>query len=303
MRIGRLRSAERTALAALVVLGLAMPARADNNPNGVAFRAVGWFKGKAEISAGDIKCDIPSVSSAISEGAFSFGIWNTYGFSSLMFPDTSNPFGNPCGGWIQVQNNMVNQGILVDHVELTFRIPGARRFRSFVGTARQFPVACRQFRRDTLFIGARLNPVNSTGTTPMSGAPNVAFIEMLPFVSNQLLQCLREQYATLPTTVFASLPLVVRATAVGTGDSGDTFRSNPIAYTLNLRHTCGNGRTDDGEQCDGTAPANACFGTCSGSGGTPGKCSQNAGLSCTSDAQCVGVCLPPGSTAECTCVY
>src|SRR2546430_15793324 len=126
------RSAARTALAALIVVGVAMPARGDNNPNGMAFRAVGWFKGKAEISAGDIQWEIPSVSSAISEGAFSMGIWNPYGFSSLLFPDTPNPFGNPCGGWIQLQNNMVNQGILVDHVELTFRTPGARRFRPSV---------------------------------------------------------------------------------------------------------------------------------------------------------------------------
>ena len=88
------RSAARTALAALIVVGVAMPARGDNNPNGMAFRAVGWFKGKAEISAGDIKCEIPSVTSAIFEGAFAMGLWNTYGFQTLMFPDTSNPFAN-----------------------------------------------------------------------------------------------------------------------------------------------------------------------------------------------------------------
>jgi len=298
MRITRWKPAGRTALAALVVLGLTMPAGADNNPNGMAFRAVGWFKGKAEISAGDIKCEIPSTSSAIFEGAFAMGIWNTYGVQTLMFPDTSNPFANPCGVWIQLQNNMVNQAVVIDRIELKFRIPGARRFRPFVNTARQFPVACREFRRDTLFIGARINPINSTEDTGSSGAPNVAFIEMLPFVSNQLIQCLRAQYAPLPTTVFASLPLVVQATAFGTSDSGDSFRSNSIAYTLNLRHTCGNGRVDDGESCDASAPGNACAGTCTGN-----KCSQNAALSCATDADCVGGCLPPGSTAECTCLY
>ena len=292
------RSAARTALAALIVVGVAMPARGDNNPNGMAFRAVGWFKGKAEISAGDIKCEIPSITSAISDGSFSMGLWNTYRFPTLMYPDTSNPFGNPCGVWIQLQNNMVNQAIVIDRIELAFRIPGARRFRRSVGTARQFPTACREFRHDTLFFGERINPVNSTVDTSTSGAPNVAFIEMLPMVSNQLLQCLREQYAPLPTATFASLPLVVKATVFGTADSGDRFRSNPIDYTVNLRHTCGNGRTDDGEQCDPTAPANACFGTCTG-----GKCSQNASLSCTSDANCIGNCLGAGSTAECTCVY
>jgi hypothetical protein len=296
MRSRCLRSA--AAGAAMIVLGLALPARCDNNPNGMSFRAVGWFKGKAEISAGDIKCEIPSTTSAISDGAFAIGLWNTYGFATLMFPDTSNPFGNPCGVWIQLQNNMINQAVVLDHIELAFRIPGARRFRRSVNTARQFPVACREFRHDTLWVGTRINPVNSTEDTSSSGAPNVAFIEMLPFVSNETIQCLRAQYGPLPTTTFASLPLVIKATAVAISDSGDTFRSNSIAYTLNLRHTCGNGRTDDGEQCDPTAPANACFGTCTG-----GKCSQNASLACTTDAQCIGSCLGAGSTAECTCVY
>ena len=303
MRITRWRPAGRTAVAALIVLGLAVPARGDNNPNGMSFRAVGWFKGKAEISAGDIKCDIPNVSGAISEGAFAMGIWNTYGFQTLMFPDTSNPFGNPCGVWVQLQNNLIDQAINLERIELRFRIAGARRFRSSVDTVRQFPRACRQFRRDTLFIGNRLNPINSTQDTSSSGAPNVAFIEMLPMASNQLIQCLRAEYAPLPTTTFASLPLVVKATAVGVSDSGDTFRANPIAYTLNLRHTCGNGRTDDGESCDASAPGNACAGTCSGTASAPGKCSQNASVGCTSDADCLGLCLPPGSTAECTCLY
>ena len=45
MRSTRWTFAARTALAALIVVGVAMPARGDNNPNGMAFRAVGWFKG------------------------------------------------------------------------------------------------------------------------------------------------------------------------------------------------------------------------------------------------------------------
>ena len=298
MRSRCLRSA--AAGAAMIVLGLALPARCDNNPNGMSFRAVGWFKGKAEISAGDIKCEIPSTTSAISDGAFAIGLWNTYGFATLMYPDTSNPFGNPCGVWIQLQNNMINQAVNLDRVELVFRIPGATRFRPSVRTNKQnqWPIACKQFRKDTLYIGSRINPINSTQDTSSSGAPNVAFIELLPVVSNQLIQCLRAQYAPLSTSVYASLPLVVKATAVGTSDSGDTFRSNPVPYTLNLRHTCGNGRVDDGESCDVSAPGNACAGTCTGN-----KCSQNAALSCNTDADCLGNCLAPGSTAECTCLY
>jgi len=140
-------------LAAMLATG---SSRADNNPNGTVFRAVGWFKGKAEITAGQIKCEIPTVTSAIADGAFAMGLWNTFGAQTIYFPDPSNPNANPCGGWIQLQNNLLDQAIVLDHIDLRFRIPGARRFRGPVPARNQFPVACRGLRRDTLFLGARI---------------------------------------------------------------------------------------------------------------------------------------------------
>jgi len=278
-------------------------ARADNNPNGMAFRAVGFFQGTGQASSGTVTCSVPTVTSAIADGAFAMGLWNTYGFDTLFFPDTGNPFADPCGVFVQLQNNLIDQAIQVDHIALHYKIPGARRFRQFVPARDGFPIACRPLRNDTLFIGAVVNPVNSTFDQSGSGRPNVTFIQMLPFVSPQMINCLRAQYAPLSTDLFTSLSLVIRASVVGVSDTGDTFRANPIRYTLNLRHTCGNGRIDDGEQCDPNAPS-TCLGHCIiQQGQTNGTCSANKDRLCLSEADCQGVCSPPNNPTECVCVY
>ena len=82
-----------TLLAAMLVAGVAS---ADNNPNGTAFRAVGWFRGKGEISDSSIKCEVPTTTSAIADGSFAMGLWNTYGVATVYFPDINGPFANPC---------------------------------------------------------------------------------------------------------------------------------------------------------------------------------------------------------------
>jgi len=293
-----MRIVRRTGMWVLVAAAIlaAGPVRASN-PNGIVFRAVGWFAGESEISGGQIKCEIPDTTSAISEGAFSFGLWSTYGVPSLFYPDVNHPFANPCGGWLQLQSNLVDQGIIVERVNLSYAIPGAGRFRQFVPTRKRFPIACRDFRKATLFLGNRLNPSNGTTGSSSSGEPNVAFIQMLPLVSPQLLQCLRDQYAGLSTDLFVSLPLVIKATAVGRADSGETYNSNTLRYTLTLRHTCGNGRVDDGETCDPNAP-NTCVGACKDN-----FCTQSTSLACSTDADCVGTCVAPDDPSECICVY
>jgi len=286
------------ALVAAVVLA-AGSVHAGNNPNGVVFRAVGFAGGEAEISGGQIKCKIPDIDGAIRDGAFSFGLWNTYGFQSLFFPDVNQPFGNPCGGYLQLQSNLFGQAISVERVEFRFAIPGAGRLRQFVPTRHRFPIACRDFRTATLFTGAVLNPANSTEINSSSGAANVAFLQMVPMVTPQLLQCLQSTYAGISTDMFVSLPLVIRATAVGRADSGEIYRSNTARYTLTLRHTCGNGRVDDGEECDPTSTIDTCSGICS-----LGTCSVPVGRSCTTNADCLqGTCVAPDDRSECLCAY
>jgi hypothetical protein len=145
------------------------PVRADDNPNGLVFRAVGWFKGKAEITAGRINCEIP--------------------------PDANNPYASPCGGWLQLQSNLIDQGLVVERIDLRFVGRNALTFQASVVTQRRFPYACRAIRRDTLFVGYRLNPVNSSEDTSSSGAPNVVFVQLLPLASPHLIACLRADCA------------------------------------------------------------------------------------------------------------
>ena len=306
MRIIRWGLAVVGGLALATVLA-ARTAEAGNNPNGIVFRAVGWFKGKAEITAGQIKCEIPSVTGAIPDGSFSVGLWNTYGSQTLFFPDTSNPFGNPCGGWLQLQNNLRDQALNLDHVELRFKIRGASRYNPPVASQKGFPVACNYLQKDKVFAGLRINPVNSSQSTSSSGAPNVIFLQMLPIVSPQLLSCLRGQYAPLSTDTYTSFPLVGRATVVAVSDAGETYRSNTVGYTISLRHTCGNGRIDDGEICDPSPLApTTCFGVCAGAdpaSSTPGQCTHNDTIACFSSADCQGTCVAAGQPSECICVY
>ena len=95
-----------------------------------------------------------------------------------------------------------------------------------------------------------------------------------------------------------SLPLVIRAVATARADSGEVYRSNTARYTLTLRHTCGNGRIDDGEQCDPNAP-DACSGFCN-----LGSCTLPVGRACTTDADCLtGTCIAPDDPSECICTY
>jgi hypothetical protein len=285
-------------VAVLAVVLTAGSALADNNPNGSVFTAVGFFKGRASISESSITCEIPTISTAIYDGFFEFGLWNTYGEQTLFFPNPNSAFGNPCGGWVQLRNNLFDQGIVIERLEAHYRILGARRYRQFVPTYRQFPIACRAFRKDWFYVGGRVEPVNSTQNSSGSGAPNVAFMEMLPMVSPQLFSCLRDQYASIPTDMLVSLPLVIKVRTHGASDSGDAFRSNWISYSLNLRHTCGNGRVDDGEQCDATAPGTTCGQKCVG-----GLCALNAARACTTAADCTGSCVSDTGPSECTCLY
>ena len=109
--------------------------------------------------------------------------------------------------------------------------------------------------------------------------------------------------APLSTDLYSSLSLVIRATVFGQSDTGEMFKANPISYTLNLRHSCGNGRVDDGELCDPNG-LETCRGFCViPQGQTNGSCSNDKNRLCQFDADCQGVCTPPNIPQECVCAY
>jgi len=259
--------------------------------DGLVLRAGGFVKGRAEISDDQIRCEVPTVASAIVDGTFAVGLWNTYGSPTLFFPDPSNPFGNPCGVWLLLRNAMVDQGVTVHRLDVRFRIAKALRYRHYLAMRNGFATACGGYRTATFLVGARLEASGS------GAASSIAFVRLLPLVSPSLLSCLREQFAVVPIETMASLPLVASVTARATSDGGQAYRSNPARYTLSLLHTCGNGRVDDGEECDPKAPGGSCHvGPCAN-----GSCMAAPDRACATDDDCAGTCGAPGTANECAC--
>ncbi|HWP64327.1 MAG TPA: hypothetical protein VNO26_00250 [Candidatus Limnocylindria bacterium] len=287
------------AVAGLLVASMTGQAVAGSS-KGLVLRAMGWAQGRASVSDSSISCQIPTVDTVIADGFFTMGIWNTFGEQTIQFPDRNSAFANPCGGFLQLWNSMTKQGITLNRINLAYRIAGSRRFDAVVSQRKGWPTACNAFRRATVFAGVRLNPNDPLAPPTGSGLPNVAFIQVTPLVSPSVFACLREQYAVLPADVYTDFPLVIKARASGIADNGDRFVSNVLKYTLNLRHTCGNGRLDDGEACDLTASGQACSGSaiCVGN-----VCIGDPTRGCNTDADCIGTCQAQGTPEECTCTY
>ena len=288
----------------LMVAGMlvaAVASRAGAGSDGLVLRAVGWYQGTASTGQGSIRCQVPDVGSAIADGLFTMGIWNTIGEQTIQFPDRNHAFSNPCGGYIQLLNSMTQQGITLNRINLTYRIGDWRQYNGVVSQSRGWPTACNIYRNSSLYAGIRLGPNDPTAPDSSgSGLPNVAFLQVLPMVSASVFSCLREQYAVLPSDVYTNFPLIIKARAYGIADNGDRFTSNVIKYTLDLRHTCGNGRLDDNEDCDLTASGTPCsgFAVC-----VDNTCFGDPTRGCNSDADCIGTCQLAGSAEECTCTY
>lgn len=291
----------RNAIRGLAVLTLAilLGGRAAASTDELSFRILGWYGGKADISTDQIKCEIPTTADSIADSNFAVGLWNTFGSQTLMFPDDNNPFGNPCGGWLQFANFLQFEGVTVERVIMKVSIPGARRFQNMVPTARSFPTACRSMRKYVQYVGNRMDPASAVDGHSGSGASNVVFIKMQPMIGTDLIHCLRSQYAPLSTDVFTYLPVRVQATAVGVTDSGQHYRSNTVNYTVNFRHTCGNGRVDDGEECDPVVTPICQRNLCNL---VTGHCSNDAALPCSTDDECAEICMPQGDPSECVCL-
>lgn len=204
--------------------------------NGLSFRAFGFYKGVANISQDSIACEIPTVSTAIADGGFQMGLSSTYGVPSVSYPDVLNPYGNPCGGWLQLQNNMRTQGISLTRVVIRMKVLGAKRFRDQVPTRNGWPTACKGLQKQVMFLGARMDPMGSpTSGGSGSGQPNTVFVQLFPMLSPQAFACLQNQYGALSSTELTSLAIQFRGTAYGMTDAGDAIQTQLTRYTLTLQ--------------------------------------------------------------------
>lgn len=300
----------RGRIVAAVVAVMLVAGAAQAGDDGLVLRSTGWYQGVASISEESVTCQIPSISSAFPDNTFVIGMSNTFGVETTHFPDFLNPFGDPCGGWVQVWNSMRSQGINLQKIVTKYKVArGNRRFgrTGLVPMRRNFPIACRDFRRQVLFLGTRLEPNNPfTSSSSNSGASNVAFVQVFPQYSADLLSCIRDNFGPLPTDAFTSLPLVAKSKVYGRADNGEKYRSNTIRYTLTLTHTCGNGRIDNFEECDPsvTGPGGIPVSQCTGSAlCVNSACVANPSRPCVMDGDCIGVCGDQGTRTECACFY
>src|SRR5262249_49420669 len=122
------------------VLAVSMTGRGGaGDTGGVVLRGGGWGRGKGSGSNHSVSWGGPALDTAVADGFFTMGIWNTFGEQTLMFPDRNSAFGNPCGGYLQLWNSMTKQGLTLNRINLTYRIAGSKRFDAVVSQKKGFP--------------------------------------------------------------------------------------------------------------------------------------------------------------------
>ena len=208
-----------------VLLGSALrleSAWAVSNPRGMLFRAANIYQGEVEEG----KCKVPSATGGFADTSRSIcrdsteivSDTETFVYPTRMFPDLAL-YSDFCGGFLVLENNMINQAVNVYKVRVRYEIPG-----------RGFPLLCRAQRRFRLFVGGRVPPVNSVYPSPF-GAVNVTLTQLLPIYSPEMLDCLRDP---VRGNVSAPVTVVARIRAYGYLDDGRDIMSNKIYYTLTL---------------------------------------------------------------------
>ena len=186
------------------------------------FRAANIYQGEVEEG----KCKVPNATGGFADTSRAIcrdatelvGETETFVYPTRMFPDLEL-YSDFCGGFLVLENNMINQAVNVYKVKVRYTIPD-----------RGFPLLCRAQRRFKLFVGGRVLPVNSVYPSPF-GAVNVTLTQLLPIYSTEMLNCLRDP---LRGNVSAPVTVVARIRAYGYLDDGRDIMSNKIYYTLTL---------------------------------------------------------------------
>ncbi|MEW6272735.1 MAG: hypothetical protein AB1689_25950 [Thermodesulfobacteriota bacterium] len=183
----------------------------NNNDQGIVFRAGGTFQAQASIQPDQITCTEPvTVDGAIADNAASISLSTT-----RFFPDENDPFGDPCGGWLQLINNLSSQFINVTEVSLRYDIPGAA---IEVGPW-------------SVSLGASIPPTSFQNDTP-SGQANVVFVSLLGnIVPEPIIAQLNQNVNRLPSTPYVMNVFIV---ARGQSDQGTNYETNEIGYTINV---------------------------------------------------------------------
>lgn len=116
------------------------------------------------------------------------------------------------GAFLGLQNNLASEGIQLDHVDLSYSISGASIFIPSDVNARS----------------TRLGPASGQEPAPTNAATH--FLQTI-IVSRNIFKFLNDNRSRLPQPPFE---MVALATAVGTADSGEVFRTNRVTYQMHF---------------------------------------------------------------------
>jgi hypothetical protein len=171
-----------------------------SNDQGISFRTLGFVQG--DVSTGP-QVSVPDTGRCASL------------FDTTTIPNDTNGDGLLDGGFLGMQNSMF-QGINVDHIDLSYHINGS-------GLA---------IPNDVFALSVRLGPVTGSEINPTVGTNNLstAYSQII-IVSPAIFKFINDNSSRLPDLPFT---LVASATAVGTADNGDVFRSNRSTYQVNF---------------------------------------------------------------------
>jgi hypothetical protein len=158
----------------------------NSNDQGISFRTLGFF-----------------FSNDLSDGQS--GTCASLGDTQVI-PTDEDGDGALDGGFLGLENNM-NQGINLDHVDLSYHVNGS---------SLAIP-------NDVFALAGRLGPASGQESNPPQ-----QFIQIV-IASPNILSFINDNRSRLPQPPFS---MVVRATAVGTADSGDTFRTNQSNFQV-----------------------------------------------------------------------
>ena len=181
-----------------------------NNDQGIVFRAVGTFRGLESIELGRITCTEPTVQNAIIDQSFTLDIGVVESF-----PDRNDPFADPCGGYIALENNLESLAINVQEIVIRYEVPGA---------AIQVP-------DNSISFGQRILPASSDQQTT-SGQANLIFAELVgQLVPANIIVFLNQNVNLLPATPYLMNAFI---TARGQSDTGENYETNEIGYTFTI---------------------------------------------------------------------
>jgi hypothetical protein len=194
---------------ALIVGFVCASCGSNDNSQGITFRAVGIFQGEQQQG----ECQVPTADNQITDA--SVVLFLNSALVDGGYPDSTS-IQSFCRGFLELENNLDNQAIVVDRIDFRYEIPGANM----------------SIPSNSAPVGWRLNPANADpDTNPNSfGQVNVIFAQLDgQLISSTLITFLRQNQPSLPKLPYN---MIIHLTARGRSDSGDAIETNEIRYSV-----------------------------------------------------------------------